>query len=92
MIRELGQLRDIAEMTGGGVIGDPDLRVSSISTIDDAGADAMTFATDERYLQAALGSRSRRSSPFSKRHGYKVRTSTHLLRSRHPRRFMRTST
>jgi UDP-3-O-[3-hydroxymyristoyl] glucosamine N-acyltransferase len=57
MIRELGLLRDIAEMTGGRVIGDPDLRVSSISAIDDADADTMTFATDERYLQAALGSR-----------------------------------
>jgi UDP-3-O-[3-hydroxymyristoyl] glucosamine N-acyltransferase len=57
LIRELGLLRDIAAMTGGHVIGDPDLRVTSISAIDDAGADAMTFATDERYLQAALGSR-----------------------------------
>jgi UDP-3-O-[3-hydroxymyristoyl] glucosamine N-acyltransferase len=57
MIRELGLLRDIAEMTGGRVIGDPDMRVTSISAIDDADADTMTFATDERYLHAALGSR-----------------------------------
>jgi UDP-3-O-[3-hydroxymyristoyl] glucosamine N-acyltransferase len=57
MIRELGLLREIAAMTGGRVIGDPDLRVTSISAIDDAEPHTMTFATDERYLQAALGSR-----------------------------------
>jgi UDP-3-O-[3-hydroxymyristoyl] glucosamine N-acyltransferase len=57
MIRELGMLGDIAEMTGGHVIGDANLRVASIASIDDADAGTLTYATDLHYLQAALASR-----------------------------------
>ena len=57
MIRELGLLGEIAEMTGGRVIGDANLRVVSIASIDDADSATLTYATDERYLQAALASR-----------------------------------
>jgi UDP-3-O-[3-hydroxymyristoyl] glucosamine N-acyltransferase len=57
MIRELGMLGDIAETIGGLVIGDPNLRVASIASIDDADAATLTYATDEHYLKAALASR-----------------------------------
>jgi hypothetical protein len=39
-------LGDIAEMTGGHVIGDANLRVASIAAIDDADAATLTYATD----------------------------------------------
>src|ERR1700761_3247821 len=57
MIRELGMLGDIAETIGGRVIGDPNLRVASIASIDDADPATLTYATDEHYLRAALASR-----------------------------------
>jgi UDP-3-O-[3-hydroxymyristoyl] glucosamine N-acyltransferase len=57
MIRELGMLGDIAEAIGGRVIGDPNLRVASIASIDDADPATLTYATDEHYLKAALASR-----------------------------------
>ncbi len=54
---ELGTLGAIAERTGGRVIGDAGVRVARIAAIDDVDATALTFATDERFLRAALESR-----------------------------------
>jgi UDP-3-O-[3-hydroxymyristoyl] glucosamine N-acyltransferase len=54
---ELGTLGAIARRTGGRVIGDANVRVGRIAAIDDVDEDALTFATDERFLRAALASR-----------------------------------
>jgi UDP-3-O-[3-hydroxymyristoyl] glucosamine N-acyltransferase len=54
---DLGTLAEIAERTGGRVIGDAEVRVARIAAIDDVDATAMTFATDERFLKTALASR-----------------------------------
>jgi UDP-3-O-[3-hydroxymyristoyl] glucosamine N-acyltransferase len=54
---DLGTLGAIAERTGGRVIGDAGVRVARIAAIDDVDATALTFATDERFLRAALESR-----------------------------------
>jgi len=53
---DLGTLGAIAERTGGRVIGDAGVRVARIAAIDDVDATALTFATDERFLSAALDS------------------------------------
>ena len=57
MIPDLGTLATIAERTGGRVIGDANVRIGRIAAIDDVDATALTFATDERFLRAALESR-----------------------------------
>jgi UDP-3-O-[3-hydroxymyristoyl] glucosamine N-acyltransferase len=57
VIADLGTLAEIAARTGGRVIGDAGVRVGFIASIDDVDASAMTFATDERFLRAALASR-----------------------------------
>jgi UDP-3-O-[3-hydroxymyristoyl] glucosamine N-acyltransferase len=54
---DLGTLAEIAERTGGRVIGDASVRVVRIAAVDDVDATALTFATDERFLRAALESR-----------------------------------
>jgi UDP-3-O-[3-hydroxymyristoyl] glucosamine N-acyltransferase len=56
-VTELGTLAAIAQRMGGRVIGDDTVRVERVAAIDDAGAGALTFATDAAYLRAALGSR-----------------------------------
>jgi UDP-3-O-[3-hydroxymyristoyl] glucosamine N-acyltransferase len=53
----LGTLGELAQRTGGHVVGDPSVVVERIAAIDDADATALTFAVDEKYLRAALGSR-----------------------------------
>jgi UDP-3-O-[3-hydroxymyristoyl] glucosamine N-acyltransferase len=53
----LGTLGAIAERTGGRVIGDVGVEVGRIAAIDDVDATSLTFATDERFLTAALASR-----------------------------------
>lgn len=53
----LGTLGHIARRTAGRVIGDASVRAESIAAVDDADAASLTFATDERYLRIALGSR-----------------------------------
>jgi UDP-3-O-[3-hydroxymyristoyl] glucosamine N-acyltransferase len=50
-------LGDYAARVAGEVLGDATIRIDGISSIDDARTDALTFATDERYLKAALASR-----------------------------------
>jgi UDP-3-O-[3-hydroxymyristoyl] glucosamine N-acyltransferase len=50
-------LGDYAARVGGAVRGDASIRIDGVSSIDDVDATALTFATDERYLRAALASR-----------------------------------
>ncbi len=47
-------LAELAASVGGRVAGDGSVRISRVGSVDDAGPDALTFATDERYLAAAL--------------------------------------
>jgi UDP-3-O-[3-hydroxymyristoyl] glucosamine N-acyltransferase len=53
----LGTLGAIAERTGGRVIGDASIEIGRIAAVDDVDATTLTFATDERFLAAALASR-----------------------------------
>ncbi|HEY0615054.1 MAG TPA: UDP-3-O-(3-hydroxymyristoyl)glucosamine N-acyltransferase [Candidatus Elarobacter sp.] len=53
----LGTLGELAQRTGGRVVGDASVRIERIAAVDDAGPASLTFAVDERYLQSALGSR-----------------------------------
>jgi UDP-3-O-[3-hydroxymyristoyl] glucosamine N-acyltransferase len=55
----IGTLAAIAERTGGRVIGDATVAIGRIAAIDDVDETALTFATDARYLEAALRSRAR---------------------------------
>jgi UDP-3-O-[3-hydroxymyristoyl] glucosamine N-acyltransferase len=57
VVRDLGTLREIAERTGGRVVGDFNIRVAGIASIDDADGTTLTFATDKHYLRAALASK-----------------------------------
>jgi UDP-3-O-[3-hydroxymyristoyl] glucosamine N-acyltransferase len=52
-----GTLAESAERVGGRVVGDGSVAIERIAAVDDAGAGALTFAVDERYLRTALGSR-----------------------------------
>ena len=47
-------LAELAASVGGRVVGDGSVRIARVGSVDDAGSDALTFATDERYLAAAL--------------------------------------
>jgi UDP-3-O-[3-hydroxymyristoyl] glucosamine N-acyltransferase len=95
MIRELGLLGEIAELTGGRVIGDANLRIVSIASIDDADSATLTYATDERYLQAALASRAgailAAASAIDPAATYANRSSRSHRRGLHSRRFSRHS-
>jgi UDP-3-O-[3-hydroxymyristoyl] glucosamine N-acyltransferase len=51
-----GTLAELAARIGGTVLGDGSLQVERIASVDEAGAGALTFATDERYLAHALAS------------------------------------
>ena len=53
----LGTLAQLAERTGGRVIGDAAVVVERIAAVDDADPATLTFAVDERYLKTALASR-----------------------------------
>ena len=50
-------LAEIAARVGGTVLGDGGVAIDGIAAIDDATETTLTFATDERYLRAALASR-----------------------------------
>ena len=52
----LGTLADLQARVGGRIIGDGTVAIARVSAVDDASADALTFATDEKYLAAALAS------------------------------------
>lgn len=53
----LGTLGELAERTGGRVVGDASFAVERISAVEEADAATLTFAVDERYLKSALASR-----------------------------------
>jgi UDP-3-O-[3-hydroxymyristoyl] glucosamine N-acyltransferase len=52
----LGTLAELAARVGGTLHGDSGAAISRIAAIDEAGPDALTFATTPAYLQAALKS------------------------------------
>ncbi|HET6894489.1 MAG TPA: UDP-3-O-(3-hydroxymyristoyl)glucosamine N-acyltransferase [Candidatus Baltobacteraceae bacterium] len=52
----LGTLAQLAGRVGGRTAGDQTLAIARIAAIDEAGPDALTFATTPTYLQAALRS------------------------------------
>ena len=43
-------LREIVDRFGGELVGDPDVRVARVATLETAGADAISFLANERYL------------------------------------------
>jgi UDP-3-O-[3-hydroxymyristoyl] glucosamine N-acyltransferase len=53
----LGTLAELAARVGGRVIGDGNVVIERVTAVDEAAPDALTFATDDRYLAAALESR-----------------------------------
>lgn len=53
----LGTLQELAQRVGGRVAGDGGVAIDEIAAVDEAGSRALTFATDERYLAAALASK-----------------------------------
>ncbi len=53
----LGTLGELAERTGGRVVGDAGVRVDRIAAVDEADQTALTFAVDERYLRTAMKSK-----------------------------------
>jgi UDP-3-O-[3-hydroxymyristoyl] glucosamine N-acyltransferase len=55
-VNGLGSLAEIAAGLGGRVRGDGTVVVSRFAAIDDVDRESLTFATDERYLRAALAS------------------------------------
>ena len=52
----LGTLSELAQRVGGKPVGDGNMQIARIAAIDEAGTDALTFATTPAYLQAALKS------------------------------------
>lgn len=53
----LGTLADLQAKVGGRVVGDGSVALARVSSVDDAAPDALTFATDEKYLAAAFASK-----------------------------------
>lgn len=52
----LGTLQELSARVGGRIEGDGSVAIARISAIGDASSDALTFATDEKYLAEALAS------------------------------------
>jgi UDP-3-O-[3-hydroxymyristoyl] glucosamine N-acyltransferase len=52
----LGTLEELASRVGGRVVGDGGVCIARVSTVDEAGDDALTFATSTAYLTVALAS------------------------------------
>jgi UDP-3-O-[3-hydroxymyristoyl] glucosamine N-acyltransferase len=50
----LGTVEQLAGRVGGRVVGNGSVAINAIAAVEEAGADAMTFATDARYLATAL--------------------------------------
>lgn len=50
----LGTLAELADRVSGRVIGDGSISIARIASVDEAGGDALTFATGEKYLAGAL--------------------------------------
>ncbi|MEO9170960.1 MAG: UDP-3-O-(3-hydroxymyristoyl)glucosamine N-acyltransferase [Candidatus Baltobacteraceae bacterium] len=53
----LGTLAELSARVGGSLRGDGSVAVERVSAVDDATPDALTFATDEKYLALALASK-----------------------------------
>jgi UDP-3-O-[3-hydroxymyristoyl] glucosamine N-acyltransferase len=53
----LGSLDQLAAKVGGHVVGDGTVAIAGITAVEEATNDALTFATSEAYLAAALASR-----------------------------------
>jgi UDP-3-O-[3-hydroxymyristoyl] glucosamine N-acyltransferase len=53
----LGTLQELAKRLGGRVVGDGSVRIERVAAVEDAGGDALTFATNEAYLTAAFSGR-----------------------------------
>jgi UDP-3-O-[3-hydroxymyristoyl] glucosamine N-acyltransferase len=53
----LGTLNDLASRVNGRVVGDGSVRISRIASVEEAGSDALTFATNEAYFAAACSSK-----------------------------------
>jgi UDP-3-O-[3-hydroxymyristoyl] glucosamine N-acyltransferase len=49
--RKSYSLREVAEILGGEIIGNPDTRVRQVATLDNAGPEAIAFLANERYQQ-----------------------------------------
>ncbi|MBV8074315.1 MAG: UDP-3-O-(3-hydroxymyristoyl)glucosamine N-acyltransferase [Candidatus Eremiobacteraeota bacterium] len=56
-MNDLGTLGELAGRLDGRVIGDAQVRIEAIASIEEARPGALTFATDARYLRAALASK-----------------------------------
>ncbi|HVN69572.1 MAG TPA: UDP-3-O-(3-hydroxymyristoyl)glucosamine N-acyltransferase [Candidatus Binatia bacterium] len=52
----LGTLDELAALVGGRVAGDGSVRIERIATVEDAGSDALTFATSQAFFAAAQAS------------------------------------
>jgi UDP-3-O-[3-hydroxymyristoyl] glucosamine N-acyltransferase len=50
----LGTVQQLASRVGGRVVGNGDVAIGAIAGVEEAGAQALTFATDARYLASAL--------------------------------------
>ncbi len=50
----LGTLQELGARVGGRIVGEGSVAIARISAIGDATSDALTFATDEKYLAEAL--------------------------------------
>ncbi|MBV8153204.1 MAG: UDP-3-O-(3-hydroxymyristoyl)glucosamine N-acyltransferase [Candidatus Eremiobacteraeota bacterium] len=50
----LGTVRQLADRVGGHVVGDGDVTITGIASVEEARAESLTFATDAKYLAAAL--------------------------------------
>ncbi|MGC1379705.1 MAG: UDP-3-O-(3-hydroxymyristoyl)glucosamine N-acyltransferase [Candidatus Baltobacteraceae bacterium] len=52
----LGTLEELAARVGGRIVGDGRVQIARVTTVEEATSDALTFATEARYLAAALAS------------------------------------
>ena len=50
-------LRELSERFGGEIVGDPELRVSRVATLENATAECIAFLANERYLRDAQATR-----------------------------------
>lgn len=51
------RLGELAELVGGVVVGDPELEIEGLNTLDEAGPRELSFLTNRRYLGRATASR-----------------------------------
>jgi UDP-3-O-[3-hydroxymyristoyl] glucosamine N-acyltransferase len=56
MTRRLGSVAELAERIGGRVVGNGDVPIARIAAVDEATAETLTFAVEDRYVAAAFDS------------------------------------